>query len=301
VTPEERRLVASFEADREKWRTQVARLLREAEAGRFDTATELSLGPVGETFDVMREHVNKLEEISVTLAAQAESDAEATYSFSRFLLGTVTIAGLAVAVVLAWSVSRWVARRLSHSAGRISSSADAVASASGQLASSAQALSSGATQQAASLEETSASMEELSAMTKQNAEHTSVAAATMADTARLVQEANTALAAMTESMAAIRTSSGQVERILKTIDEIAFQTNILALNAAVEAARAGEAGLGFAVVADEVRALAQRAAQAARDTSTLIDESIRCAAEGEGRATAVAEVIVSITDSTTRV
>jgi methyl-accepting chemotaxis protein len=123
----------------------------------------------------------------------------------------------------------------------------------------------------------------------------------MAQTEKLVTEANTALAAMATSMSAILESSGQVGRIIKTIDEIAFQTNILALNAAVEAARAGEAGLGFAVVADEVRAFAQRAAQAARDTAGLIEESARRATEGHQRTDAVSRVITSITDSTTRV
>src|SRR5439155_19298939 len=97
------------------------------------------------------------------------------------------------------------------------------------------------------------------------------------------------------SMSAIRESSHKVAHIIKTIDEIAFQTNILALNAAVEAARAGEAGMGFAVVADEVRNLAQRSAQAARDTTALIEESIARSQEGATRLEQVAEAIRSIT------
>ena len=106
---------------------------------------------------------------------------------------------------------------------------------------------------------------------------------------------------MVSSMEAIQESSSKVARIIKTIDEIAFQTNILALNAAVEAARAGEAGMGFAVVADEVRSLAQRSAQAAKDTSALIEESITRSQEGAGKVTEVASSIGAITESVTRV
>ena len=104
-------------------------------------------------------------------------------------------------------------------------------------------------------------------MTRTNAEHAQQAAVLVTDVARQVDDSNKALSGMVVSMRAIRESSNKVARIIKTIDEIAFQTNILALNAAVEAARAGEAGMGFAVVADEVRTLAQRSAQAAQDTA----------------------------------
>jgi methyl-accepting chemotaxis protein/methyl-accepting chemotaxis protein-1 (serine sensor receptor) len=144
-------------------------------------------------------------------------------------------------------------------------------------------------------------MEEMASMTRRNAENSQQAAAMMADTETLVKSANASLDEMVVSMTAIKESSDKVSKIIKTIDEIAFQTNILALNAAVEAARAGEAGMGFAVVADEVRSLAQRSAQAAKDTSGLIEESITRASEGHQRVTQVSTSIHAITDSASKV
>jgi methyl-accepting chemotaxis protein len=162
-------------------------------------------------------------------------------------------------------------------------------------------LSHGASEQAASLEETSASMIEMASMTRQNAEHSHAAATLMNEVDARVQGSNQALGDMVASMASIRESSQQVAKIIKAIDEIAFQTNILALNAAVEAARAGEAGMGFAVVADEVRNLAQRSAQAARDTTALIEQSIAKAERGNAKVQQVATAISGITDSVTKV
>jgi methyl-accepting chemotaxis protein len=159
-----------------------------------------------------------------------------------------------------------------------------------QVASSAQTLSQGATEQAASLEETSASLEQMSAMTRRNADHASNAASLMRDADERARQARATLDQMVSSMGAIVESSREVARIIKTVDEIAFQTNILALNAAVEAARAGEAGMGFAVVADEVRSLAQRAASAARDTAGLIETSTE-------RAQAAAATVGGVTEA----
>jgi methyl-accepting chemotaxis protein/methyl-accepting chemotaxis protein-1 (serine sensor receptor) len=166
---------------------------------------------------------------------------------------------------------------------------------------SAQSMSQGASEQAASLEENSASMEEMATMTRKNAESSYQAATLMGEAARVVESANSALVDMVSSMTSIKVSSQRVSKIIKTIDEIAFQTNILALNAAVEAARAGEAGMGFAVVADEVRNLAQRSAQAAKDTAALIEEAITSASEGSQKVEQVAGGFSAITQRVTEV
>jgi methyl-accepting chemotaxis protein len=179
--------------------------------------------------------------------------------------------------------------------------AQQVAAASGQVSTTAQALSQGATEQAASLEETSASMEEMTSMTAKTAENATRAAALMEEADNRGQESNRALESMVGAMSSITESSQKVSKIIKTIDEIAFQTNILALNAAVEAARAGEAGLGFAVVADEVRSLAHRSAQAARDTASLIEESIAKSDAGQSTVQQVAARVVGITESVAKV
>jgi methyl-accepting chemotaxis protein len=155
-----------------------------------------------------------------------------------------------------------------------------VGQAAAQVSSSSQLLAEGSSEQAASVEETSASLEELSSMTRRNAENAQKAN----DLARAARGAADKgaddMQQMSLAMAAIKTSSDDIAKIIKTIDEIAFQTNILALNAAVEAARAGEAGMGFAVVADEVRNLAQRSATAAKETADKIEGAIGKTAQG---------------------
>jgi methyl-accepting chemotaxis protein/methyl-accepting chemotaxis protein-1 (serine sensor receptor) len=220
-------------------------------------------------------------------------------SFRVFL---VTVMTLEIAVVLAIGyMTRTMIVQLSRAAADLTRGAMLVTTTSKQVAASAQSLSQGATEQAASLEQTSASMEEMAAMTRRNSDNARNAAA-LAD--QMVNEARMSTSALSEmvlSMGAIRESSGKVAQIIKTIDEIAFQTNILALNAAVEAARAGEAGMGFAVVADEVRNLAQRSAQAARDTAGMIEESIARSHDGAVHVEQVAQAIEAFTATVDRV
>ena len=230
-----------------------------------------------------------------------DSDAaDVAFARARLTMILLTLVTIAAGALAAWVVAAMM-RTLRSGVHDLNVGASQVASASGQVATSAQSLSQGSTEQAASLEETSASMEEMASMTRRNAENSQAAADLINDVDARVQESNHALQDMVTSMAAITESSQKVSKIIKTIDEIAFQTNILALNAAVEAARAGEAGMGFAVVADEVRSLAQRSAQAAKDTSSLIEESIVKAQGGSTKVDQVAAAIGGITDSVTKV
>ena len=176
-----------------------------------------------------------------------------------------------------------------------------VASAAGQVSSSSQSMAEGASEQAASIEETSASMEEMSSMTKKNSENAGSADNLMQDATQVVIAANESMRLLTQSMTDISKASEETSKIIKTIDEIAFKTNLLALNAAVEAARAGEAGAGFAVVADEVRNLAMRAAQAAKNTAELIEGTVRKVNGGSVLVSSTNEAFVKVADSVTKV
>jgi methyl-accepting chemotaxis protein/methyl-accepting chemotaxis protein-1 (serine sensor receptor) len=223
---------------------------------------------------------------------------------SAWWLGTMVLMALLLqvpALLGVVSVVQGITNRIVGMSRDLRTGAENVTRASGQVSTFARSLSQGATEQAASLEETSASMEEMASMTRKNAENAEQASVLAIDVAEQVQASNRALSEMVLSMGAIRESSDKVAKIIKTIDEIAFQTNILALNAAVEAARAGEAGMGFAVVADEVRNLAQRSAQAAKDTADLIEESITRSKEGAMKVEQVAGAIETITGSVVQV
>lgn len=247
-------------------------------------------------------------ERAAKLVAQREGEAmsassqqaQSKISTGRWAVFTVIGINLLVTAAALWLVFR-ITSTLRQVAGEMGMGAEEVASASGQVASASQALAQGSSEQAATLEETSSSSAEITAITRKNAENTRAVTALMTETAQLVGDANRNLDEMVRSMKEINGSSEKIAKIIRVIDEIAFQTNILALNAAVEAARAGEAGMGFAVVADEVRNLAQRSAQAAKDTAALIEESIGKSREGGRKLDLVAQSIHRITASATQV
>jgi methyl-accepting chemotaxis protein len=175
---------------------------------------------------------------------------------------------------------RIIVRPLRASIATINAASEQTSAAAAQISASSQSLAAGASQQAASLEETSASLEEISSMAKRNTDGAQQARE-LSNQTRTAADVGTAdMEAMRRAMAEIKHSSHGIAKIIKTIDEIAFQTNILALNAAVEAARAGEAGMGFAVVADEVRSLARRSADSARETADKIQEAMTKSDEG---------------------
>jgi methyl-accepting chemotaxis protein len=192
----------------------------------------------------------------------------------------VALVAFIVAWLVSWLLSNSFIRPILQVIDRLNGNADQTVSAAGQVAAASQSLAEGASQQAASIEETSSSLEEMSSMTKRNAENSRQANDLARQTRTAADKGVADMHAMSTAMADIKTSSDDVAKIVKTIDEIAFQTNILALNAAVEAARAGEAGMGFAVVADEVRNLAQRSAQAAKETAAKIEGAIAKTSQG---------------------
>lgn len=224
-----------------------------------------------------------VENLKLSIIAEQDEVGPRTRAGIQKTVAQVLITGAAsavLAVVIALFVVLALNRVLKEIANSIDEGSDLVASAASQVAASSQSLAEGASEQAASLEETSSSLEEIAGMTIRNAEGSQKAKQLSNETRQAAESGVKAVSDMTRAMEEIKSSSDEMSKIIKTIDEIAFQTNILALNAAVEAARAGEAGAGFAVVADEVRNLAQRSAQSAKETSNRIQDSLQKCGNG---------------------
>lgn len=217
-------------------------------------------------------------------------------------IGGVSLAALvAMLIVSLVFTRRSITRPITRIVAGLNEGVEQVASASSQISSSSQQLAEGASEQAASIEETSASLEEMASMTQQNADNAQQADILMKETKKVVAQAKDSMSQMCLSMDDITKASQDTSKIVKTIDEIAFQTNLLALNAAVEAARAGEAGAGFAVVADEVRNLAMRAADAARNTANLIEETVKKVKDGSTLMSSTNSAFGQVSDSANKV
>ena len=270
-------------------------------AGKKEEAYQKYITEANPAFSAVKEAIEAVTNYNRKTGDDDSASAASTGARLKWLTWLVLLISVIAGSGIFYIVVRGINKVLHRTVSELAEGAEQITSASSQVASSSQSLAQGASEQAASLEETSASSEEITSMTRKNAENSQSAAGMMAEVDHRVAEGNRTLEQMVVSMKDITASSDKISKIIKVIDEIAFQTNILALNAAVEAARAGEAGMGFAVVADEVRNLAQRSAQAAKDTAALIEESIAKSNEGSTKLGQVTEVIQAITESASKV
>ena len=295
----ERQAAHTVETGIAEWLALYRQYLKLTTARDYTAAHEVMLDRIYPLVESMDKAAKQLAVQQQELLAASSREAHARVSGSRVVVYVLIALCLLAGGGVYWIV-RGVNRVLRQFAGEMAAMSGQVTEAAHQLDASSQSLAQGASEQAASLEETSAATEQVHSTTRSNAGHCQSASAVTQQVNQQVGEANQSLGQMIESMRAINVSSGKISQI-KVIDEIAFQTNILALNAAVEAARAGEAGMGFAVVADEVRNLAQRCAQAAKDTEALIEESITRSREGSTKLDQVAGAIGTITGSAAQV
>lgn len=254
-----------------------------------------------EAFDEIIGHTSALSQMAQNEASSQGEQTQAVVAQFIWILSIGVIVAVAGALLFGWIMSLSINGVLKNIIERLTAGAEQVNSSSNQLSGSSQQLAESSSEQAASLQQTTSSLEEIASQTKQTAENAGEADRAMKETEPRVASGVEAMKRMNAAMAEIKSSSLETSKIIKTIDDIAFQTNLLALNAAVEAARAGEAGKGFAVVAEEVRNLAQRSAEAARNTSELIESSQATSDKGASVAAEVSDNLQKIEESVSSV
>jgi methyl-accepting chemotaxis protein/methyl-accepting chemotaxis protein-1 (serine sensor receptor) len=272
ASPDERNALNTLEKGAAQWKGLYEKYLNLAGEKEFPAAHDIMLGEIYPLVDDLAKAAESLtgQQEKSLQASRAAAAQQVSTTFWR--LSCFAVLALAAGMGGLWIV-RAIAFTLRRNARELREMGSQVASAAEQISVSNQSLAQGASEQAASVEETSATTVEIGAMAQKNSENSHTAVQLMVAEAQWISEADQKLEQLVTSLHEMVAASGEISKIVKTIDQIAFQTNILALNAAVEAARAGASGAGFAVVADEVRNLAGRSADAARDTAKLISEA----------------------------
>ncbi|HVT89667.1 MAG TPA: methyl-accepting chemotaxis protein [Tepidisphaeraceae bacterium] len=300
-TSEERELLNKLTTIRPKYlqaRTKALELSRAHKKTEAMEVVKSEFLPIAQAYmdqvDLMVDFADKANDQAISELNSAVRSANVGLAIG---VACAAVVGVFAGIMLVFSLTRVLKRN----ANSLADGAEQVASASSQVSSAAQSLAQGASEQAASLEETSSSLEEMSSMTKKTSDTAQQASLLSAEAKTSADKGNHSMAKMSRAINEIQKASADTAKIVKTIDEIAFQTNLLALNAAVEAARAGEAGKGFAVVAEEVRSLALRSAEAAKNTSSLIDGSLTSAKNGVTIAQEVEKTLAEIQQSVEKV
>ena len=293
-------VAAEIDSNVAEWLPHFTQVVAKAKNGDIAEANRIRKDVTGPIYKKIGKIAHQLAAIEMAGLADEKEMLAQQYGHSCWisagLLATFVLVSIGVLVMV-----RQITSHLREATVQLSQAAEQVSSAASQVSSSSKLLAQGASEQATSLEQTAASTEEINAMARQNSGKSNSATELVDVSQEHFGKTDTVLESMMVAMGEIHTSGEKVSKIIKVIDEIAFQTNILALNAAVEAARAGEAGLGFAVVADEVRNLAQRCAQAARDTTALIEDSVARSNEGKSKVNEVADAIRSTADEAAKI
>ena len=292
--PKDEQLFRAAQASRNTLMTASEKVIDLVRSKRVEEAVNLQRAEIEPVLDAAVKGFNEDIDYNIKLAEEEAKMAQEKVTASFWMiLPTLATAGL-LGAIIGWTIIRAVSRSLGMISDSLEEGATQTASASGQLSSASQSLAEGCQEQGSSVAETSAALEEMSVMIRSTADNAEKAKS-FANEARLAAQTGAqTMVEMNTAMHAIEASSAEVAKIVKNIDEIAFQTNILALNAAVEAARAGEAGAGFAVVADEVRSLAQRSAAAAKETAEKIEAAIANSRRGSISCTKVGESLEEI-------